>query len=92
MDMQESIMDKTTYGQVALKKMAPVPEGFRLYEAGWIDENPKERTVMQVTGAVFREAKTGPNKGKMTVKVDGTKRTVYVTKDEMREFDFFDRK
>ncbi|MDD3575726.1 MAG: hypothetical protein PHT38_02430 [Halothiobacillus sp.] len=87
MDMQEGIMEKMTYGQAALKKLAPVPEGFRLYEAGWIDENPQKRTVMQVTGAVFREAKTGPNKGKMTVKVDGTKQTVYVTADEMREFE-----
>jgi hypothetical protein len=42
---------------------------------------------MEVKGMVFRAAKTGPNKGQLTVPVAGTKRTAYVTKDEMRAFD-----
>lgn len=41
---------------------------------------------MKVTGAEFREAKTGPNKGMRSVLVKGTKRTAFVTVDEMRGF------
>lgn len=42
---------------------------------------------MKVTGADFRVAKAGPDKGKLAVKVKGTDRTVYVTREEIKSFD-----
>jgi len=85
-DMTTDIFAATSYGQAALKKLAPVDENFRLYEAGWLGEKPADWTVMKVVGATFRAAKTGPNKGKLVVMVKGSKRTAYVTKDEMARF------
>jgi len=38
---------------------------------------------MEVTGAEFREAKSGPNKGKLSVLVPNSKRTVHVHISEM---------
>lgn len=66
--------------------MAPTPENFRLYAAEWLGEKPKDWDVMKVTGAEFRVAKSGPNKGKLSVMVEGTKRTAHVTREEMRVF------
>lgn len=80
-------MENTSYGKAALSKLAPVAENFRIFEAGWLGDKPSEWTVMEVKGMEFREAKTGPNKGKLTVPVAGTKRTAYVTLDEMKLFD-----
>lgn len=85
MNMEHDIFAEQSYGKAALKKMAPVPENFRIYSAGWLGEKPEDWTVMEVTGAQFRAAKTGKNKGKLSVMVAGTKRTVYVTHDEMNE-------
>ena len=87
MDMQEDIMATVSYGRIALQKMAPIPDNFRLYEAEWLGKKPSEFTVMKVTGAEFREAKTGPNKGKLSVMVKDSKRTAYVTREEMKAFD-----
>jgi hypothetical protein len=87
MDMQKDLMAEQAYGKAALKKLAPTPENFLLYEAGWLGDKPSEWTVMKVTGAEFRVAKTGPNKGKLSVMVAGSKRTAFVTEEEMRAFD-----
>lgn len=76
-------MESTTYGKAALAKLALVPKNFRLYEAGWLGNKPSEWNVMEVKGMEFREAKSGPNKGKLTTPLAGTKRTVYVTKEEI---------
>jgi len=84
MDMDQDVFAEQSYGKVALQKMAPVPENFRLYCAGWLGKEPKDFTVMEVTGAQFRVAKTGVNKGKLSIMVAGTKRTVYVTATEMK--------
>lgn len=83
MDMERDFFAEQPFGKAALKKMAPVPENFRLYAAGWLGEKPEDFNVMEVTGAEFRTAKRGPNKGKLAIPVPGTKRTVYVTRDEM---------
>lgn len=74
------------FGKAALKKLGPVPENFRLYCAGWLGDRPSEWDTMEVKGAEFRAAKTGPNKGRLTIEVPGTRRTVYVSKAEMAEF------
>ena len=87
MDMQKDMMAEHGYGKAALQKLAPTPENFRLYQAEWLGDKPSEWTVMKVTGAEFRAAKTGPNKGKLSVMVEGSKRTAFVTEAEMRAFD-----
>lgn len=79
----DDIFANTSYGRVALKKLAPVAENFRLYCAGWLGDDPKLWDVMEVTGAVFRAAKTGPRRGQLVILEPGTKRTAYVTTAEM---------
>lgn len=86
-DMIEKTFEVTGFGQAALQKLGHLPDDFRLYEAGWVEEKPEDFDTMKVTGAEFRVAKTGKNKGKMTVLVPGTKRTVCVTRDEISAFD-----
>jgi hypothetical protein len=83
MDRQDDVMATTSYGQIALQKMAPTPANFRLFYVEWLGDKPKDWTVMKVIGAEFRAAKSGPNKGKLSAMVKGTKRTAYVTCNEM---------
>jgi hypothetical protein len=83
MDMEEKMMEKHCFGKIALKKLGDVPDNFRLFEAGWIDKDPRNRTVMEVKGAEFRAAKKGTNKGKLAIIIAGSQRTVYVTREEI---------
>lgn len=83
MDMEKDLFAEQPYGQLALKKLAPVPANFRLYQAGWLGKHPKDFTVMEVRGGEFRVAKSGPNKGKLSILIPGTTRITHVTKDEM---------
>lgn len=87
MDMEKDIFAECTYGKIALKKMGPVPENFRLFCAGWLGDKPSEWDVMKVTGAEFRVAKAGPNKGKLCIRVKGTDRNAFVSRDEMKNFE-----
>lgn len=82
-DMDKNGFEDTVISRLALEKLAPVAENFRIYAAGWVGNNPKEWRVMDVTGAEFRRAKSGPNKGLLSVMIPGTKRTAYITKEEM---------
>ncbi len=82
-DMEKDIFAEQPYGKLALKKLAPVPANFRLYEAGWLGKRHEDWNVMEVTGAEFRVAKTGPNKGKLSIKVKGTQRSTHVTREEI---------
>lgn len=82
-DMTNDVFAACSYGQVALKKLSPVPENFRLFSAGWLGEKPEDWKTMKVTGAEFREAKSGPSKGKLAIMVKGTQRSAYVTNEEM---------
>lgn len=82
MDMTKDIFADQSYGKVALQKVAPTEPNFRLYKAGWLGK-VNSREVMEVTGAVFRQATRGPNKGKLSIMVPGTTRTVHVTAAEM---------
>lgn len=75
-DMTIDYFADTDFGRTALNKMAPVPENFRLFEAEIVDKG-----VIKVSGAVFREAKRGPNKGKLSVMISGSQKTVYVLKE-----------
>jgi len=82
--VDEKLFEQYPYGKAALKKMGAVPDNFRLYEAGFLEERPEEFDTMKVLGAEFRLAKSGPNKGKLAVMVSGTIRTAYVTKAEIQ--------
>jgi hypothetical protein len=87
MDMTVDLFSHHSFGRAALKQLSPVPDNFRLFEAGWLGKRPEEFRVMEVKGAEFRVAKSGPNKGRLTVIVPGTIQTAYVTKDEIRACD-----
>ena len=84
-DMSERIIEKQPFGKIALQKLGDVPENFRLYYAAWVGDNPQASGTMRVTGAEFRVAKSGPEKGVLSVMVPNTMRTVYVTAEEMRQ-------
>lgn len=82
-DMTVDVFADSDFGRAALKQLAPVPENFRLYSAGWLGDGPADFNVMEVVGAEFRAAKTSPNKGKLSVLVPGTTRKCWVSKADM---------
>jgi len=86
MDMTEDVFADQSYGKAALQKMAPTDPNFRLYLAGWLGKKPPFE-VMEVKGAVFRHATRGPNKGKLSIMVPSTTRTVHVTATEIASID-----
>lgn len=86
MDMRIDIFAEYPYGKLALQKIGSTDPNFRLFCAGWLGKGDK-REVMRVTGAVFREPTSGPNKGKLSIKVRGTEQSVLVTSGEMDEFE-----
>ena len=79
-DITDDLFAQQPFGVAALAKMAPVPENFRLYSAGWVDDKPE---VMRVVGAEFRAAQSGPRKGQLVIIVHGTTRTALVTRAEI---------
>lgn len=79
----EDIFAEQSYGKVALAKMKPQNPDFSLYFAGWLGDYNTTDT-MEVRGAVFREAKSGPNKGKLVIKVPSSDMTAYVTVADMK--------
>jgi hypothetical protein len=84
-DMEHDHFADYPHGKAALKKMGEVPENFRLFYAGWLGD-VRNADTMEVRGAEFRRAKAGKNKGKMTIKLPGTERTVYINKNDLAEF------
>ena len=82
MSMEIDLFADTSYGKVALQKIAPTNPDFRLYCAGWMGE-ANDRQVMKVMGAVFRPAQRGRFKGQLHIKVTNTERTAYVTSEEL---------
>lgn len=88
MDMQKDLFAEFSYGQIALDKIKPANPNFRLYSAGWLETNggPETWEVMEVTGADFRPALSGKSKGKLTIMVPNTKRTVHVHVSEMKAY------
>ncbi|MDH1848014.1 MAG: hypothetical protein E7L31_18295 [Aeromonas sp.] len=80
-DMTRDTFAALPFGKAALQKLAPLPENFRLYEA----ENLGQGNGMKVTGAEFRAAKRGSNKGKLSIMVSGSKRVAYLSLDEIRK-------
>jgi len=85
MDMTKDIFADQCHGVIALQKIAPTDVNFRLYKADWLGA-ADGRQVMAVTGAVFRHARRGVDKGKLSIMVPRTMRTAYVTAAEIEEF------
>ena len=83
MDMEQDFFAEQPYGQLALTKMAPTPENFRLYCAEWLGDKPGDRQVLKITGGEFRRAKAGKNKDKLSILVKGTNKTVFLTSEEI---------
>ena len=84
MSMDTKIYENYVFGKLALEQMGPVSENFRLYEAGMSPQSPAEWTDMVVTGAEFSRATTGGNKGKLTILIPGTERTVRVSRKDIQ--------
>ena len=77
-NMTIKLFEKYAYGIAAMKKMGEVPENFRLYQCGWVGGGqPDQWHGMQCEGAEFRAAKSGPNKGVLSIMIPGTKRSAY---------------
>jgi len=83
-DMNVDIFSQEPVGKAALKKLGDVPESFRLFAVEGVGNMPDNMIGAQVTGAEFRAAMSGPNKGKMTVEVKGTRRSVFVSTEEVK--------
>jgi hypothetical protein len=83
-DMSHDIFGETSYGKLALTRMADPHPDFRLYYAGWMGAGA-EHQVMKVSGAVFRRALRGANKGKLCILVKGTNRNAYLSGADVKE-------
>lgn len=81
--MDNDVLADTTYGKLALAKLKPKNKNFRLYEAGWLGKG-NEREVMEIKGAIFRIARSGPRKGKLCILIKGTECTTYITASELQ--------
>ena len=78
--MSHDVFGNEWYAKIALQKMGVSSENFRIYEVGWCETGGPIETwdTLEVIGAEFREARRGPNKGKLSILVPGTKRTAYI--------------
>lgn len=79
-DMTNGVFEDTDYGKIAINKLSPVTPNFRIYKVGLVGD---DKSTFEVIGAEFRTAKSGKNKGKLCIIMTGTKRTTYVTSDEI---------
>jgi hypothetical protein len=80
-------MNDSAFAKAALAKMAPTPDGFKIYAAGWLGKRPADFKAMRVTGASFRAAQKGPRKGVACIMIKGTTRSVKVTREEISAFE-----
>ncbi|UVT00047.1 hypothetical protein [Burkholderia glumae] len=87
MDLHDDPFADTSFGRLALKKIKPTSSNFRLFEAGWLETGgpPETWEIFEVIGAEFREAKRGPNKGKLSIMVPNTRCIVHLHRDELRD-------
>jgi hypothetical protein len=76
MDMDNNLFEHEPYGRLALKKMGAVPDNFRLYQVGWINEGVP-RPALQVVGAEFE------SRGGGHYLIPGSKRVAYITPLEL---------
>lgn len=78
------VFHDTAYGKLALSKFGQVPENFFIYCCGWLGDITTDGCVMEVIGCEFRVSLRGANKGKYSIAVPGTKRTIYLTSAEVK--------
>ncbi|HHL0036038.1 hypothetical protein U0129_19315 [Enterobacter hormaechei] len=78
-DMTQDEFAEFPFGKAALQQLSPLPANFRLYEA----ENLGPSKGMKITGAEFRVAQRGPNKGKLSILVPGTRKVARLSQDEI---------
>lgn len=45
MNIEKDVFAEQSYGKVALQKLAPTAENFRLYQAEWLGDKPKDWMV-----------------------------------------------
>lgn len=84
------LQDLQSFDFVALarSKMKDLPENFLIYKFNWLgDMDDRENNIMEVTGAVFREAKSGARKGQVCMMVKGTDRKVYLSPTDIKSID-----
>ena len=74
-------INEMAYVKAAVKKLGDVPENFFIYRLAWIGTG--KAAVMQLTGAVFREAKKGKNKGEMCIVIKGSEKVTHMTHEEI---------
>ncbi|MFA6094346.1 MAG: hypothetical protein WC757_00430 [Candidatus Paceibacterota bacterium] len=79
-DMGNDLFAGTPYGKAALNKLTNKPENFRFYEAEIISANDG---IIKMTGAQFRVAKHGANRGLLSVLLKDTIHVIYVTRHEI---------
>ena len=88
MDMTNDIFAEHESGKAALKKMFPngnMPDNFRLYYGKAIEPSDNTSGLFIFVGAEFRHAKSGPNKGQLSIKVPGTEIEAVVTREDMEK-------
>ena len=86
-DMTNDVFAKHESGKAALRKMFPngnMPENFRLYRCEVIG-SPGNTSGIIFGGAEFRHAKSGPNKGRLSIMVPGTEIETVVTREELEK-------
>lgn len=76
------VLAETSFGKAALQKLAPVPEGFRFFRAGWIGRRPEDWREMKFTGQQYTVATQGRRRGLLVVPVPGTTRSVRVSRGD----------
>ncbi len=87
MDMKRDLFANNPAAKAALAKIKPTSPNFRVYCIGWMETGggPDTWDTVEVIGAEFRAAKSGPFKGQLSIMVPGTRRTAYVNKSEFQK-------
>lgn len=83
MPPKDEVMRADPITLAAAKKLGGVPDGFSFFRLEWLGAKPEDWKVMKCSGAVFREAKSGPRKGQQCILVKGTEHTAFVTSAEI---------
>ncbi|WP_025139671.1 hypothetical protein [Achromobacter sp. DH1f] len=90
----EAIFERLETGAAARAKLnsslqsaakGPLPNTFYFFSAELVGD-PKNPVATLYTGCEFRQAKSGPRKARWVVAIEGTERTVTITRQEVVDF------
>lgn len=81
---QDDAFGGTAIERAMINKIGKMPDNFRVYCAGWIGKTPADWKTMSVAGALFEPITRGKRKGRMLKMIVGTKRSVTVTREEIK--------